>query len=71
MVSNFPTTIQHIFDAGYEVLLPVHDELICEAPDLPEFNAAHLSSIMVKAPSWAEGLPLAAGGFECKRYRKG
>ncbi len=56
--------------AGYSVVLTCHDELICEAPDRAEFNAAGLSKIMSTNPPWAEGLPLAAGGFEAYRYRK-
>jgi DNA polymerase bacteriophage-type len=56
--------------AGYEIITHVHDELICEAPDSPEFNAEHLASIMSTNPSWAKGLPLAAAGFETYRYKK-
>lgn len=56
--------------AGYRIVLSVHDELITEAPDTPEFNAAHLSALMAAPPAWAEDLPLAAEGFEAARYRK-
>lgn len=59
-----------IEQAGYEIVLTVHDEDITEAPDLPEFNPDHLASLMATVPSWAEGLPLAAAGFESYRYRK-
>lgn len=56
--------------AGYEIILRVHDEVPCEAPDLPEYNAGHLSSLLAKVPPWAEGFPLAAAGFESNRYKK-
>jgi DNA polymerase len=56
--------------AGYEIVLTVHDEVICEAPDAPEFNAEHLARLLATAPAWAPDLPLAAAGFECHRYRK-
>lgn len=56
--------------AGYNVVLSVHDELITEVPDTKEYTAEGLSKIMSSAPEWAEGLPLAAAGFEAKRYRK-
>lgn len=56
--------------AGYQMLLTVHDEDVTEAPDEPEFNADHLSSILATNPPWAQGLPLAAAGFEADRYRK-
>lgn len=56
--------------AGYEIVLTVHDEIIAEAPDADEFNHNELASLMATVPSWAEGLPLAAAGFESYRYRK-
>lgn len=56
--------------AGYEIVLSVHDELITEAPDTPDYNAEHLASLMATNPKWADGLPLAAAGFDAYRYRK-
>lgn len=54
----------------YEICLTVHDEVITEAPDLPEFNHEHLSSLLATNPEWASDLPLAATGFESYRYKK-
>lgn len=62
--------MQAVEDAGYEIVLSVHDELITEAPDSPSFNAEHMADIMATATDWAEGIPLAAAGFEGYRYRK-
>lgn len=56
--------------AGYEVVLTVHDELITEVPDEPRFNAAGLAARMTINPAWCPDLPLAAKGFEGRRYRK-
>lgn len=56
--------------AGYDFVLTVHDEDVTEAPDRPEFNPKHLAALMASNPPWAAGLPLAAEGFECHRYRK-
>jgi DNA polymerase len=56
--------------AGYSVVLSVHDELICETPDSDEFTAEGLVRIMTTNPPWADGLPLAAEGEEMRRYRK-
>ena len=56
--------------AAYEIVLSVHDELLTETPDSPEFNADNLGQMMATAPAWANGLPLAAAGFETYRYRK-
>lgn len=57
-------------EAGYSVCLHVHDEIIAEVPDTDEYNVDSLSGIMATNPGWALGLPLAAAGFECARYRK-
>lgn len=56
--------------AGYEVVLTVHDELVTEAPDTDEFTAKGLATILATVPPWAEGMPLAAGGWEGYRYKK-
>jgi DNA polymerase len=57
-------------EAGYRVVLTVHDELVTEAPAGGDHTAAGLSEILSCVPNWAEGLPLAAAGFETQRYRK-
>lgn len=59
-----------IEDAGYKIVLSVHDELLTETPDSPEFSSDQLAALMSNVPSWAHGLPLAAAGFETPRYRK-
>lgn len=64
------SSMQPAEDAGYKIVLTVHDEIITEAPDSPEYSAEHLGAIMSQTPEWAEGLPLAAAGFEAYRYRK-
>lgn len=56
--------------AGYSVVLSVHDELLCEVPDEARYTADELGQIMATNPEWAEGLPLAAAGFETHRYKK-
>jgi len=58
-----------IDEAGYRIVLHVHDEIVVEVPDgqdcLNEIN-----SILGVPLSWAPGLPLKGDGFECKYYRK-
>jgi DNA polymerase len=66
MAENLPW----IEKRGYEPILLVHDEVVTETPDEDKFNAMHLNILLSRQPSWAEGLPLAAGGFETYRYRK-
>ena len=67
MAANMPA----IEAAGYAITLTVHDEIIAEAPDEPQYNAQHLASLLAANPAWAPDIPLAAAGFETYRYRKG
>lgn len=55
---------------GYAPVMSVHDEIVCEVPDTEAFTAQGLIDIMATPRPWAIGLPLAAAGFECNRYRK-
>lgn len=57
-------------EAGYPVVLHVHDELLCEVPDTPEYTVEGLIACLGEGPEWAQGLPLAAAGFSCYRYKK-
>lgn len=66
MAHNMPA----IERAGYEIVLSVHDELPTETPDSEEFSHEELSRLLATVPPWAQGIPLAAAGFETYRYRK-
>lgn len=66
LAHNMPSIEQ----AGYEIVLSVHDELLTETPDDARYTADALSRMMATAPDWAPGIPLAAAGFETLRYRK-
>lgn len=57
-------------DRAYLPVLSVHDEVICEVPDTLEYSEKGLIEIMSRELPWSKGLPLAAAGFECYRYRK-
>lgn len=55
-----------LHDRGHTVVGHVHDEVLVEGGNVEE-----VSQVMVEPPSWAEGLPLNAEGFNAPRYRKG
>ncbi len=57
-------------EAGYKIVAHVHDELIVEVPDDPDYSVERLSEIMCDNPSWTKGLPLEAKGVEGRRYSK-
>lgn len=59
-----------IENAGYSIVLTVHDEVICEAPDTDDYTDAALTSLLSTNPTWAPDIPLNAGGFEALHYRK-
>jgi DNA polymerase len=56
--------------AGWPIILHVHDEIVTDVPQLPEYNVAELGRMMCELPDWAEGFPLAAEGAEMMRYAK-
>ncbi len=66
----FMVGLRRAEEAGYAVVLRVHDELVCEVPNTPAFTHEALAAMMAENPSWSLGLPLAAAGFQTLRYRK-
>jgi DNA polymerase len=56
--------------AGYPVVLRVHDELVCEVPDEPQYTVEGLAACMTYGETWSTALPLAAAGHEMYRYAK-
>jgi len=62
--------MKRVDDAGYDVILSVHDEAVSEIPEdfgsLEEYN-----ELMAEQPQWCPGLPISVAGWRGKRYRKG
>ncbi len=56
--------------AGWDIILHVHDEIVCETPKEPEYSAEALEALMCELPGWAAGFPVAAAGAELMRYTK-
>jgi DNA polymerase len=55
--------------AGYPVVMSIHDEVICEIPDVSG-NVGQFTDLLCKMPDWAKGIPLLAEGWIGHRYRK-
>jgi len=67
----FKTNCLGVEAAGYEIVLPCHDEAVTEVPDDPRYSVGELVRLLAATPWWAdETLPIAAEGFETKVYRK-
>jgi DNA polymerase bacteriophage-type len=55
-------------DAGYPVVMHIHDELVATMPD--HGSLEDFENLMTVVPTWADGIPLAAHGWAGRRYRK-
>jgi DNA polymerase len=58
-------------DAGYEILLRVHDEVVLLVPESQaEIHRERVEKIMCTPPSWCSDLPLGAEAIISKQYTK-
>lgn len=67
LLANALVTVEN---AGWPIILHVHDEIVTEVPNAPEYTVAELERMMCDLPAWAAGFPLAAEGSELMRYAK-
>lgn len=67
LLANALVTVEN---AGWPIILHVHDEIVTEVPNTPEYTVAELERMMCDLPGWAAGFPLAAEGAELMRYAK-
>lgn len=56
-----------LHERGYPVVLHIHDEVGVQG----DYSIEEIQNVLTEPPAWAEGLPIAAEGFQCQRYRKG
>lgn len=63
--------VNAISDAGYRVVLRVHDEVVCEVPEEEADDAAaDIKRLMTTPPSWMATLPLGASCDIATKYTK-
>lgn len=61
--------MHHVDAAGHRIVMHIHDEIVVDEPT----NGASVEDIvacMTMLPTWADGLPLDADGYECSFYMK-
>ncbi len=59
-----------VSDMGYRIVAHVHDEMIIDAPKSDADAAQTVDAVMAEPISWAHGLPLKGGTYECEYYKK-
>ena len=55
---------------GYRIVAHVHDEMIIDVPKSDTNAAKTIDKLMALPISWAKGLPLRGGTYECEYYQK-
>ena len=64
-------SMQNLTNYGYEIVMHVHDEVICEVPeDYGEEYLETMENIMKENIPWAPDLILGAAGYTTKYYKK-
>jgi DNA polymerase bacteriophage-type len=61
--------MKRLHAAGYVLTLHTHDEIGAEMP-IESGSANEFKQLLIEAPAWAQGLPIAAKVFECNRFKK-
>lgn len=59
-----------IDEAGFEIVLSVHDEVVAEAPIKMNRPVHEFENLMATNPKWAAGMPVKVEGWKGMRYRK-
>tara|TARA_R110000822_G_C15164564_1_gene478652 strand:- start:404 stop:694 length:291 start_codon:yes stop_codon:yes gene_type:complete len=57
-------------DAGYNIILTVYDEIVCEVPEDFGSKEEFVSLMTGPLPEWARGWPISVDAWEGHRYKK-
>lgn len=64
-------SMQNLYNAGFDINMHVHDEVICEVPeDDGDAQLVKMENIMKQDIPWAPDLKLGAAGYVTKYYKK-
>ena len=62
--------MMRVTDAGYRIVMHVHDEMIVDVPNEDKDAAKTITDLMSQTPEWARGLPLRGETYETPFYKK-
>lgn len=63
-------TIRRVSEAGYQIVMHVHDEVIVDVPKTDTDALKKITDIMAQPVPWAQELPLRGDGYETPFYKK-
>lgn len=63
-------TIRRVSEAGYQIVMHVHDEVIVDVPKTDTDALKKITDIMAQPVPWARELPLRGDGYETPFYKK-
>lgn len=63
-------TIRRVTEAGYRIVMHVHDEIVVDVPYEDKDALNTITDIMKISPSWAQDMPLKGDGYETEFYKK-
>ncbi|RZT02925.1 DNA polymerase [Cuneatibacter caecimuris] len=63
-------TMMRVSQAGYQIVMSVHDEIIVDVPKEDKDALQKITDIMAMEIPWAPGLPLRGDGYETGFYKK-
>ena len=67
----FGYIMNRLTDAGFKIVLHVHDEVVVEVPeDMAEESKSAIEKIMGNGPEWMRNVPLASEAIITKQYTK-
>lgn len=64
------TGMHAVAQDGHQIVMHMHDEIVIDHPNTSQTTVEDICQLMATVPSWADGLPLDADGYEFVYYMK-
>lgn len=67
----FGFIMNRLTDAGFKIVLHVHDEVVVEVPEsMAEESKSAIEKLMGQPPEWMRNVPIASEAIITKQYTK-